>query len=390
MKNIEEIKIKYNSKNIIISTILLICFVSIITLTVFYTQNLEFMNWVDKYIFRKIVAEEDTYEIMINNDNNPSIFAYSNYITVLEGTELTTYNHTGKEEYKLNINVSNPMYTSAGEYLAIADSYKQKVYLISGKNIIWDTEIDGNISEIYVNKDGYVVIVIVNTSYKTVVALYDPNGKELFKKYLAVANVIDVQISQDSEYLAIAQIDTSGIIIQSKVEIISIEKAQKNGKEAIWYTHNSNQGDAILSIKYNNKNYLTCMYDNSIYIIKNNGEEKIIELDTKKDIYASVKTKNCIFKIQEDYTEDFKNISKITIKSILNKGEHTYLIDSAIKDVIVYEDILGINVGAEAYFLNTSGNLVKKYVSNREIQNIVLTDYIAGIIYRDSIKIISF
>ena len=381
MKKIEE----NNVKNIMISLILLICFILTIVISAFYTQNMEVRNWIDINIFRKKVTEEKAKEIPIDSDSYPYIYAYSKYITILYENKLTTYNEDGKNMYSLNINITEPIYSSEGEYLAIAEKGKHQAYLISEKNIIWETEVEGSISDIYVNKNGYVVLTIVDTSYKTVLIVYDSNGKELFKRHLATTSVVDVDISDDNSYLAIAQIDTSGILIQSKLEIISIEKARKNDSEYVVYTNKSKKGNIIISINYNNKNYLTCMYDNSIYTIKNNEEELLIELNAQKDVFASIDLKNYVFRIEEQGVD---NCSKIYIKNVSNKKENCYAVDSVIKEINSCKDIIAINIGTEVYFINTSGYLIKKYTSNKEIMNIVLAEDVAGIVYRDNIKII--
>ena len=54
-----------------------------------------------------------------------------------------------------------------------------------------------------------------------------------------------------------------------------------------------------------------------------------------------------------------------------------------------YGDIISMNLGTEVEFVNTSGWLVKRYIANQEITNIVVSDSIAGIIYKDKIEIIN-
>ena len=54
-----------------------------------------------------------------------------------------------------------------------------------------------------------------------------------------------------------------------------------------------------------------------------------------------------------------------------------------------YGDIIAMNLGTEVEFVNTSGWLVKRYIANQEITNIVVSDSIAGIIYKDKIEIIN-
>ena len=52
-------------------------------------------------------------------------------------------------------------------------------------------------------------------------------------------------------------------------------------------------------------------------------------------------------------------------------------------------DIIALNLGTEVEFINTSGWLAKRYVSNQEITNIVVSSNIAGIVYRDKVEIIN-
>ena len=52
------------------------------------------------------------------------------------------------------------------------------------------------------------------------------------------------------------------------------------------------------------------------------------------------------------------------------------------------DDLIALNLGSEVEFINTNGWLVKKYKADQEITSIVLSNSIAGIIYRDNIEII--
>ena len=51
--------------------------------------------------------------------------------------------------------------------------------------------------------------------------------------------------------------------------------------------------------------------------------------------------------------------------------------------------MIALNLGSEVDFVNTSGWLAKKYIANQEITNIVISNSIAGIIYRDKIEIVN-
>ena len=66
-----------------------------------------------------------------------------------------------------------------------------------------------------------------------------------------------------------------------------------------------------------------------------------------------------------------------------------YSLEEAVKSIDTYGNIIAVNVGTEMYFLNTEGYLIKKYKSNQEITNIVLSNNIAGIVYKDKVDIVS-
>lgn len=58
------------------------------------------------------------------------------------------------------------------------------------------------------------------------------------------------------------------------------------------------------------------------------------------------------------------------------------------KAVTVYDDVIGINMGTEVDFINTNGWLIKKYTSTRNVKDVVVSNSIAGIVYKDKIELI--
>ncbi|MCI8352708.1 MAG: hypothetical protein HFJ58_03780 [Clostridia bacterium] len=53
-------------------------------------------------------------------------------------------------------------------------------------------------------------------------------------------------------------------------------------------------------------------------------------------------------------------------------------------------DNIALNLGSRIDFINTNGWLIKRYISQREVQDIVLAEQIAGIIYsKDKVEITS-
>ena len=270
-----------NKKKII--SLVLICFIILvfIILGIIYTLNSSFRHFIDIYIFRKEVNSDKLPFIEIVSNEDQYFYAYDKYITVLNKNVLYTYTSSGQVYSQNDINITSPIFASNNKFLAIAENNGNNLFLISGTNIVWQNTINGNISKINVNKNGYVSVIVSGTSNKSVVILYDSKGKELFKTYLSNNIAIDADISNDNKYLSIAEIDYSGSIIKSMVKNISIEKASTDPTNSVVYNYTLKENTLLTNIKYNDKNKLICMCNDSIYLlnISDFSDKKLKDLE---------------------------------------------------------------------------------------------------------------
>lgn len=382
-------KKELNKKKVWKTVIAFLCIVLVISFIILYTTNETCSEVFDKYVFRKEVQENNLPSIEIDSTKNINVCTYDRFIGILEQNVLNIYNKSGNQEHSLDIEISNPIFQTNGEYLCIAEKKGQKIYLIKNKNIIWQNEIEGNISSINVNKNGYVSITISGKTYKTVVATYDQNGKELFKTYLSTTNVIDTDISNDNKYLAIAEANFSGIVVQSSIKIIFIEDAKKNSSESIKYTHIAETDDLITNIKYHSKNKLICMYDEHIDIFNEGNNTEIINLRDGNVLFSDINLSDKIVKIEKKSTGVFSAEAEMKIVNTNTQKETIYAIDNVPKSIYIQGDMIAVNLGTSALFINDSGWLVKKYESSHEIQEIVLCNNVATIISKNKIEIVS-
>ena len=384
-----EIK-KINTKKIIIATIIAIIIIELVTTVIIYINNKEARNWIDKNILQKEKTQNNLPSIEIEEGNNSNIYAFNKYIGILNKNNFKIYDNTGKEEKTITLEISKPIFNSNNRYLAVAEEKGQKLYLIADKEILWEREIEGNISQITVNKNGYVAVTIVDTSYKTVVELFDSQGTSLFKTFLASTRVVSTSISEDNKYLAIAQVDTSGTMIQSNIKVMSIEDAKNKNEDTIKKEYNGENNELITNIKYQEKNKLLCMYTDKITEIKSDETvETLQEFKDKKISFASIELSNSSVTIEEKSSGLFTADSVINIMNSDNKSTALYTAEAVTKEIYTSGNIIALNLGSEVEFVNTSGWLVKKYIADQEITSIVVSNSIAGIVYRDKIEIIN-
>ena len=385
----QEVK-KINKKKIVIISLIILLIIFIVTVAIIYTKNETFREWIDKNILRKEVNQENLASIEIKENENPTVYAFNQYIGILNENEFKIYNNTGKEEATLNLTITTPIISSNNRYLAIGEDNGQKLYLIVDKTIAWETNIEGNISNIAVNQNGYVAVSITNTINKTVVAVDDPQGKELFKTFYAKNRVGDISISNDNKYLAVAEIDTSGTVIKSNIQIISIEGASSNPDNSIVKKFEGENNSLISNIEYQENNKLACLYTNKIDIISEDGTvETVADNSDKKKTFSSVELSNDTITVSEESSGLFTADSIVTILNTNNKNQTTYKVDAVAKEIYTSKNKIGLNLGTQIEFINTSGWLVKRYLSNQEITNVTMTDSMAGIIFRDRVEIVN-
>lgn len=382
-------KEKINKNKVIISIIIVVITILLIAIAIVYRANPEIREWIDKNIFRKEVLQDKVTVIELKEEQDKNIYAFNKYIGILNKNIFTIYNNNGNKEEELDILVSNPIFSSSNRFLTIAESKGQKLYTISDKEVIWENSVEGSISQVYVNKNGYVAVVISDTIHKTVIAVYNPQGKELFKTYLSSTRTVDVSISNDNKHLAVAEIDTSGTIIQSNIKIISIDKASSDPTNSVENIYQSESGKLITNIEYQDKEKLICMYTDSIYIIENGKEDILFDNKERKIIFQSVELSNSIVSVEEKSSGLFTANSLITLTNTDNKSQKEYKTDDVTKELYTYGDVISLNLGTEVEFINKDGWLIKRYIANQEITNIVVSNTLAGIIYRDKIEIIN-
>ena len=132
------------------------------------------------------------------------------------------------------------------------------------------------------------------------------------------------------------------------------------------------------------------MYTDKITEIKTDETvETIQEFKDKKISFASIELSNASITIEEKSSGLFTADSVVNIINSDNKSTSLYTAELVTKEIYTTGNIIALNLGAEVEFINTSGWLVKRYTAEQEITSIVISNSIAGIVYRDKIEIIN-
>jgi hypothetical protein len=387
----EKIK-KINKKKLTVLIIISVLILTAIILFCVYMGNKTFRDFMDKYVLMKNVTENNLNSITLEEPENIQVYAYDKYISVFSQNKLVGYNSNGKKEYELSVEITNPIIDTNNRFLLIAEKEKQRIYLISGNNIVWQKDLEGNISRINVNKNGYVSVIITGTTYKSIIQTFDSQGNEMFKTYLSNSIAMDSDISSDNKYMSFAEISTNGTTVQSRIKTVSIQKAKEKeaSSDPIISNIASPTDSVALSIKYQDSNRLVCMYDDSIHILQNGADEELLKLkeDGQKVVFGDIKLNNFVVRILEKSVL-LSTQSTVEFVNVGSKKTNIYTIDSVVKEIYVNNNYIALNLGSEVYFVGTNGWLNKKYTSSQEVRKVVINNECAGIVYRDKIEIIN-
>ena len=375
-------------KTILLVMILLIIIAIMVFISIYFI-NTEFRNWCDENVLRKEVLQEDTKYIELEGDENTQVYAYDKYICVFRKKTLEFYNKVGTLVDKTELDINKAVFVSAGRYMAICEENGQKFYLISGREKIYENQVEGNITQINVSRTGYISVVISNPSYKSIIDVYNRKGKEIFKTNLVTARVADISISQDGKYLAIAEVDLSGIIISSSIQIVSMELAQTNPEEAMLYKYEAPTDKLIMNIEYQEQNKLICMYDDSIEILQDKTSDSLLELENQKLAFMTIELNNRIVLLEEVSTGEYTADTKVRVINPKTLKEREYISKDVVKAIETSENKIAINFGTELHIISKNGILLRKYISEIEINDIVMAEGIIGIVYKDKIQIIN-
>lgn len=374
-------------KKILIATIVLFI-IGILIIFSLYIAEESFRVWVDLNLLRKNVTTEDVPTIDLDTNKSNQIYVYSKYIAILNEKKVSLYNNYGDKTSEISVDISNAIFDSSNKYLAIAEDGGKNFYLFLEGTYLWSGNINGEILQIHVNQNGYMAIVTTDSTYKSIITLYNSQGEELFNYRLSTTRVIDATISKDNKYLAFAELDTSGTLIQSNIKVLSIDNALNSKNESIIYSYSADRDKLITNIKYQEKGQLICMYNDSIDAINNNENNEFLSINTNV-AFASIELANAIVYVEEK-KEMFKCNSIIHIDSNMQNGQkNVYNLEEAVKDIKARDNVIAVNVGTDLYFLDTNGWLIKKYSSKQEITTISFSNNLAAIIYKDRIEIVN-
>ena len=382
-ENSENTEKKYLKKHSKIKIIILsVIAIIIILILATYTTNKDFRNYINLYVLGKQVTEDSLQTIEINSDDEPTIFAYDSYIGILLKNSLNLYNSKANSVSELSIDVSTPLVDTNGKYVIIAENEGNVFYVINNTEISWQGKVDGNILKVNVNQNGYVTVIVSDSTYVSIVILYNSDGTELFKTYMPSTYAMCADVSTDNSYLAIGEIDYSGTVLKSTIRIMDISTAEKV------YSYSSENNNIITNIKYYDKENAICAFTDSVVSVSASSEEEIYTV-TDDTCFLDIDMSNYIAVLEKQSSGLFSYEYDLRFIGLGSNSDNLYILENSLPSQLVTSGkLVALNYGNEIDVVNSNGTLKKNYTSSQQIKDVVVGDSIVGVVYKDKVEII--
>lgn len=384
--SLEKFKERRKNRKVIKFTIITLIAIIILVFIALYMANKSFNSFIDTYILKKRISENDANSLTIDTDNLSLIYAYDKSLVVYSDGSINFYNTDAKQTGNIEMTLSKPIADSEDKYLALADYGLQKVCLIKSNSLVWQKDIEGKISKVSVNKQGYVAVSVTGTTYESIVMLFNENGDLLFSKYLSTY-VIDVDISDDSKYIAIAEVDNSTILPVTKIEMVSVGLASTSSENATINTYEAESNKLLTGMNFQSKNVLVCSFEDYVLKMTDSSSDRLYEF-SDLTAYLEVDSRKGFVRIDKEESSVFKSDYRLKITNE-NNLEKVYIIEGSIKSLVCKDNKIALNLGKEVQFIDNNGWLVKKFIGNQEVKSVLVSNKIGIIVFKDKISIVN-
>lgn len=192
-------------------------------------------------------------DIKIDNSN----------IHLLLNTKTTVLNQTAKEIMPKPHSYSNPAMKSKGSKFIVYDLDSARFRLQNGSDIIRDGEAKSRIIAAALGKSGNYALATYSDSVQSVLTVYNTRNEEVFVWDFKSERVIDITLSDNGKFAAVATVDAFNGEVSSKVYVFNF----KSDKAVSEFDY---KGTTVVKVDYVKGDNIIVMGDNIRSYIKNN------------------------------------------------------------------------------------------------------------------------
>lgn len=259
-------------------------------------------------MFSKEELSEETKIDIVSSDED----IYENYceeLLVYNNRKLTTYNNNSKVTWEYTLQeVFTPEIYINGKYMAVVNKTNGTIYLFYNKKELLTKNIEGTISNVYINSNGNFAVEYSTSGYKKIIGMYNKNGDVLYNTYLQVSSIIDIKFLDNKDRLLVITADATSFNMNSVINIVDNSINDSKIKELTRF-ENSLIYDAVVQ----GNSVILMLNDRIVNCNLNTGNiSEITKFDSSQILFISL-AKNYYVSVEKELDSEEYNINTLRL-----------------------------------------------------------------------------
>lgn len=335
-------------------------------------------------------SSEETVEFNYDSKQHPVFCTYKEYIIIGTTEGIKAFNSKGEVAWSVTAPVGKAMLKSSEDKLLLADLGGKDVYIFNKDKLEWQQSFEGNIINADVSRSGYVTIVHEMAGYKGMVRVFDAKGQMMLSRYIASNFVVSSMVSPSGGQLVINSIDASGAKANPYLQFFDLKKQLEEPSKEPDAAGIPVQDEILAYVSFLGDDALYAVGDTSLIYYDKEREQKwirkfheIYSACVSAEKYAVVASKGGSIDGPADGSGP-----QVQVFNAKNNIVGTFPVDTSVKSVVAHADLIGVNTGREAFFIDTEGKLKARYTAKADIEKIYfINENTVAIITKTSITV---
>ena len=311
----------------------------------------------------EIKIAEELYSFDYDQAIAGTVVARRDSVLVVNKDGIKEYNNSALPSWTEEVTLNSPIIATNDKWLVVAEENGKKIITYDMHNVAYETEIDGAIQKVVINKSGYVGVIFAKAGYKNAFTLLKPTGEVIYTKSFANTTLISADISADGKTVAMVEADTSGAVVNSGIVYLN------------------SRGEGICNIAAKDVLLIGIKFfgDETISV----GDSKIIKIDKnyQKIVLDDFSDENVeginienekIIKVYRDTSELFAEKCKIAVLNANGKNVGNGEVAGKIKAVESLGKTIAIVLNDRIDFFDINGKYLNSYYIQGDYKDIEL------------------
>lgn len=329
---------KVKNKKIVLAAILV--FICAFCVFAYFNQG-RFLNMKFLFTGQTNTNSKSILKVQYDATQKPTFTTYDNKVLSITKDGIKAINMENKVAWEIKYTFNNPIVKTEEKHVLVGDIGGTDLYLYQGDKKLWSKTIKGTITNIKLNKNGYVLVFCENDKGKQLIG-YSSKGTEILKRdYGKEGFLVNADISKDNKKVVALSLYTEKSRVASKIDLFEIKSSIDVNSVPI--SGVLREDTLANNIKIFDNGNIVLTADNKIIALDSTGNEKWLKEFTNLKVFkADISSGNYVI---------LETNGTITNKIFQNKSRQIQVINA---DGVVEGD--GVKITSSSVDVDTYDN----------------------------------